>query len=312
MSDRREVSFWELWDGLWARLHAPQDPRIPAALRILFGALLFARFLAYAPNALIQYGPDGFLPLEFAKAAALPGSPSIFWILPDSNAVVITLWALATAQAFLLMIGWRSRFQAALLWFWFLSFWSRGMAFSDAGDQATRILLFLLIFMPLGARWSLDAWLGAADDPRMSGLGLRLFRLKVVIVFLVAGYYKTLGDTWWDGTAMWHVWMMPGYAHNLPVPDGLYTNLWTSRVLSWLTLVLEMLLPVAVWFRRSRAVSIAIAVLFHFGLIYLMNIFWFQAAMVIGWLAFLEPTADLGMAEDGAEDLISESPTSAG
>ncbi len=286
------MTLLERWDAVWARLHAPVDPRVPAVLRIGLGAVVFFRLLLSLPDAAFWWGESGILPESMAHAFNAPEVGSVFWLLPDHDLVTFGLIGLATVQAGLLMVGWKSRFQAACVFVWLVSIQARNAPLTDGGDATLRVFLACLAFMPLGAVWSVDAARGRGDDPETSGLPVRLVRLQTVMVLLVAGLEKMRGETWLDGTAMSYVFLLDDFSGNLPVPDALRSSLLVSQLMSWGALGFEMLVPIAVWFERTRRPAVAVSIGFHLALLWMMNIFWFEWIMILGWCAFWNPKED--------------------
>jgi hypothetical protein len=64
---------------------------------------------------------------------------------------------------------------------------------------------------------------------------------------------------------------------------------------TYLTLGLELVLPVAIWVPALRRGALALAVGFHLALAYAMNLFLFPWIMILGWCSFLR-TSDLELA----------------
>ena len=58
-------------------------------------------------------------------------------------------------------------------------------------------------------------------------------------------------------------------------------------MLTWATLVFEVLLPIGLWVPRTRWFTLAVAVLFHLSLEYTLNLFLFHWLMLVGLLPFL-------------------------
>ncbi len=68
----------------------------------------------------------------------------------------IFLFLLAGFFAILFILGHRTRFTNIVLWIFVISFQSLIYKTFDNGDLLLRILLFWSIFLPLGAKWSMD------------------------------------------------------------------------------------------------------------------------------------------------------------
>jgi len=285
--------FWGWFDAMSARLHAPVDPEVLAILRIGLGGFVFMRFAMMGPDVLFWWGESGILPERMAHRFNAPEIGSVFWLLPDSDLVTRLCWAVATVQSALLMLGAWSRWQAASVFVWLVSFQTRNPPLTDGGDATIRLLMACLVFLPIGARWSIDAWRGRGGDETASGLALRLMRLQVVVVLLVAGIEKVPGPTWHDGTAMAYAFMLDDFWGNGWVPDGFRKSLLASQIMTWTAFAFEFVVPITVWFERTRRISLIVAWVFHFILLYAMNIFWFEMTMILGWFSFVRWDEDM-------------------
>src|SRR5262245_59020814 len=106
-------------------------------------------------------------------AAAYFSSNSIYTALsPVSLSVHMAVGsAFGTALLFLvhaiaaiaLLLGFRTRVMTAIVWYLLASLHTRNPLVLSGADDLVRVFLFLSIFLPLGARYSLDA---AMDRPR--------------------------------------------------------------------------------------------------------------------------------------------------
>ena len=63
----------------------------------------------------------------------------------------------------------------------------------------------------------------------------------------------------------------------------------TAMVLSFLTVVLELGLPFALWFRKTRPMALILGIGLHLGILFSMNIINFSVAMIATYLLFLDP-----------------------
>ena len=63
----------------------------------------------------------------------------------------------------------------------------------------------------------------------------------------------------------------------------------TLITLSVLTVVFELGLPLALWFRKTRPIAIILGIGFHLGIFFGMDILIFSLAMIATYLLFLDP-----------------------
>lgn len=62
------------------------------------------------------------------------------------------------------------------------------------------------------------------------------------------------------------------------------------EAVTWATFVVEISLPLLVWFRPVRIPVVLAVVVSHLSIDYQMNLFLFQWLMILGWLSFLATT----------------------
>lgn len=289
------VACWRSFLAGWnAFFFESVDPRLCAAIRIAFATLLLINFGVLGPNFFNWFGPSGLirdLPLEEYVA---PGSWSLLFWLPPTNAALAAAYACALVQAGLLLLGLGTRFQAFGCFVWLVSFQVRNAMIWDGEDTVFRLMAGLLIFMPCGARWSLDAWLArrmtkiapAATGPAWA---LKLLQVQMAIIFFDAFFMKMQGVAWQDGTALYYVARLDEFMPRFPLPRALFDSLWSVKLLTWGTLLLELTVPLLIWFRETRRPALLAAITFHLACDYSMHLFLFHWIMLTGWLAFVRP-----------------------
>ena len=57
---------------------------------------------------------------------------------------------------------------------------------------------------------------------------------------------------------------------------------------TWSAVLIELTLPILVWFRKTRMLALVVLFLFHLSLEYMMNLNMFQWLMIVGWMSFLQ------------------------
>jgi hypothetical protein len=178
------------------------DLRSLALFRIVIGLLLLVDLADRLPFLRANYTDAGAYPRAIAVLYLEPSLLPSLHMLAGSARAELALFALAAAAAFGLGLGWRTRLATFASWFLLTSLHARNGLVLDGGDLLLRHLLFWSLFLPLGARWSLDAR-GAtparsfAWSPASAAL-----LLQTASVFLVTGLAKS-GPEWTsDGTAI--------------------------------------------------------------------------------------------------------------
>lgn len=277
------------WDRF---LFAPFDLQIAAWFRIGFAFLVLVNFAILGLDLDFWFGPNGTMPLEASREIIDEDSRTIFELLPQTSATLWVCYALALAQIIALLIGFFPRFQALGVFFWLLAFQHRHIMIFDGEDQLFRLFAFFMIFLPTDRCHSIHAWwrrrAGEPTPPRFgSAWALRLFQVQTTFVYVGAAWSKLIGPEWQSGIAMWYVTRLDDVFGKYRLPDVLFDSLPMINLLTWATLVIEVLLPIGLWIPRTRRVTLVAAVLFHLSLEYTMNLFLFHPLMLVGLLPFL-------------------------
>ncbi len=275
--------------GPWAL-----DLRALAAFRIGVGVLLVTDLIDRWLDFEAHYGAAGAVP----RGGYLEGLDgwhlSLHLGLGDVAAQL--LFALAIALALLLIAGWRTRLVTLLSWLLLCSLHSRNYMVLQSGDTALRMALFWGLFLPLGARWSLDARRSAAP-PSPGERGERIQTVATVAlvaqlaaIYLVAAGAKLDQPLWWRDGLGAHFAL---HVDQFTTPLGVWVReqVGLVRVLNYATLVLELLAPALLllpW-RTSwaRVAAFALVVPMHVGFALTMEIGLFSWIMIAWWLAML-------------------------
>jgi predicted DCC family thiol-disulfide oxidoreductase YuxK len=148
------------------------------------------------------------------------------WSLHFAGGSMLFQGALLAAQAllaFCLAVGHRTRLAVVLSWFLLLSLHGRNPLVLTGADGLMAALLFWGMFLPLAARWSVDAALSTAPPPPpgaalswasaglvLQALSLLLLALHAGPAFLDSGFLPCVGlvamavlarGAWWDALA---------------------------------------------------------------------------------------------------------------
>jgi hypothetical protein len=309
----------------WQRLFAI-DLRSLALFRIALGALILAGVALRMADFRVFYTEDGVWPLAVAWGEYdAPGAWSLN--LLDRSFGWQAGLALAEAAAGLaLLLGWRTRMVAVLAWVLVASAHKRDVMVLSAAAHLLRQFLFWGMWLPLGARWSLDARRasrepGRADPPTGAAphfskiweiLGAKpplvdrrapapcavlsmasaALLLQVVLVYVANVFYKS--DPAWriTGDAVWMALSQEAYTR----PAGRALLAWPGvlRGLTHATFALEALGPWLAFIpwgtTRCRLLAAALFISFHTALAATMSLGLFPFISIAGWIVFLPGT----------------------
>ncbi len=263
------------------------DLRSLAALRIALGLLVLADIALRLPWLAVYHTDAGAWP----RVAAWADSRGLWSLhhLGGSAEFVATMFAISAVAVVALILGWRTRMASVASWLLLLSLHHRNGLILNGGDRMLALLLLWGIFLPLGARWSLDARRTGARAGFTSSVSTAALLVQVALIYLFNALYKT-GDPWQkDGTAIAEVLQLETYAtplgrYLLGFPGLLRVS---TRAVWWLEL-LGPLLPFLPWRNgAARLLAVGLFVGFHGVLFCTMRLSLFPIIGIAAWLPFL-------------------------
>ena len=189
------------------------DLRSLALFRIAIGSVLIADLILRFPTIREMYTWQGVLPAELAQNtySLLSGQDvgnfvwSLHW-LNDTYAFQVTMFGIAALFAGLMIVGKWTRLATIVSWILLVSLHVRNPIILTSGDYFLKLILFWSIFLPLGARWSLDARQqpGRYPNGQIASLATAGFLLQLIFMYFFTGFAKLNAD-WYSGDAMYYV-----------------------------------------------------------------------------------------------------------
>lgn len=270
------------------------DPVLCSWLRIAGGLLLCVYFAMFWREAELWFSDAGLLQASTMQQLATYPQPSLLYWLPTDPTTVQTCLLICVLQAALLTAGVWSRFQAACLFVWLVSFQHRNGLICDGQDVLLRLFTFYWIFMPCDyrlslGRWWRNRWRGVATpQSEPSAWALRLVQFQLTAIYLSTAWEKFQGVTWRDGTALFYVARMDDLYGRWALPDVWFETPWILAAMTWGVLALEAALPALLWYPPTRKWGVLAAALLHLSIEITMHIFLFEWLMLICLLAFVD------------------------
>lgn len=282
-SPRENEHLVQRWRTFWFK---PESTSVLGVVRIAFGFLMVAWTLSLLPNLTRLFGEGSVMPR--------PPNAGYEWGLFDLSSgagLRITVWASLLVASIALMVGWRSRLAALLVFVGVMTF-ERGNPFTfNSGDALIRLEALFLVLAPCGAAYSLDRrravgsfWSAQVRAPWV----IRLMQVQVTVIYVFAVLDKLQGHTWTEGTAVSYALQMTDIG-NFSIPHAITSNALLMNVATWVTLSLELAIGVLVWKPRARAKVLAAGVALHAALVLTFGIAFFSFAIFVLYLAFLPP-----------------------
>lgn len=141
----------------------------------------------------------------------------------------------------MLILGYRTRIATAIGWLVIGSIQSRNQLLLQHGDYLLRLLLFWSMFLPLGARLSLDARRHAVvPQNRFVSVAGGALLVQIACVYFFAGVFK-LDPVWLGGDAVGNALRMDHYVSSVGLLLRPFTGM--QRLITHLTLVFELVAP---------------------------------------------------------------------
>ena len=263
------------------------DCRSLALFRIAAGCLLIADAGLRSRDFWLFLSPEGVFPLPVLRDYLGPGCWSLSFLSTDLRwqGLVLGFEALA---GLMLAIGLFTPLACLLAWVAWVSLLRRTAPALNAGDYWLACLLFWGLFLPLGARWSVDARRRPPPDTRdVCSPASVAFVMQVLAVYLIAGWSK-LGGAWLEGTAVGFA--LSPHDHGTPWGTWLGGNRWLIHPLTWGTVAVEIVGPLVYLCAGSKRVRRFIALMFiafHLAIWSTMTVGLFSPVGIAAWLPLL-------------------------
>jgi predicted DCC family thiol-disulfide oxidoreductase YuxK len=262
------------------RLFASADLRSLGVMRMLLGLLLVGDLLPRIAHVDALYSNDGVLTNHFALFRPLAPYQFSFYLAGSSTRDVTIVLLLTLVVYLLFTAGYRTRFFHVLSFVCVTSLHARNLLAELPSDAVLHLWMAWSLFLPLGARFSIDSLRKSLADRRekspeelnerpaapfaLGSIAVLGAVLQLSVMHLAAAIRQS-GPTWSDGTALYYA-----LHHNLWATDAgawiaKHASLDTLKQLTAAYRIAEIaigalvLLPFAV----VRRVSFVLLVLFH-------------------------------------------------
>jgi len=180
--------------------------RIGTALIIIYDLINRSLYLS------AHYTDAGILPRKAIMKDGTNFFYASFHLMSGDGFVQATLFFIAGLFAIALLLGYRTKLMTIVSWLMLLSLYNRCSIIVYGGDTLLLLILFWGMFLPLGARWSLDSVLAknlakqsAASNKNVATLGTFAFLVQIIIVYWFAAMLKSEPEWTKDFTAIYYV-----------------------------------------------------------------------------------------------------------
>ncbi|MEQ8809922.1 MAG: HTTM domain-containing protein [Imperialibacter sp.] len=248
--------------------------------RIVFGGMMAIstiRFMLKGWVAELYIQPTVFFPFYGFE-----------WVKPLSGIGMYLVFGLVLVTSLMVMVGWRYRLAAALF---FLSF-----TYIELIDKTNylnhyyfvSLVSFLMIFMPTGRHFSVDAWLKPSSAKQyIPAWSVNLLKFQLAVVYVFAGIAKLNGD-WLLQAMPLKIWL-PAKSH-LPLIGPLLGKEWVAYAMSWGGAAYDLFIVFFLLNSRTRPVAYFFVIFFHaLTALLFPAIGMFPFIMILSTLIFFPP-----------------------
>lgn len=202
--------------------------RIAAALLVLVDLILRSTSLTafYSDRGVL---PRGALYEKFANSWLLS-----LHLMNGRTEVQAVLFVTSGILALMLLVGYRTRWASFGTWLLFTSLNARNPYVIHGGDSLLNMLLFWGMFVPWGAKYSIDNALNSSPSvqpQRIVSIGTTALLLQMPLVYFFSGMLKNGSEWRHEFTAIYYVLSAPEYATAL----GRWMASWPMPILKGIT-----------------------------------------------------------------------------
>jgi hypothetical protein len=278
------------WERFWFE---PQSPLPLCIFRVIFGAVMMISFLVqFRQDFLLFFGTNAVIPtssIDVFQWLCLPVF-DLFLVLPANDGVRLAFLYFSAFIAFLVMIGFATRFTTVILFLCYLSICNHFPVILMAGDNYARLISLFLCFSPCGERVSLDALRRKTSvNAKFSPCAQRLIQVQLCVIYFVNVTWKLAGAQWRDGSAVYHATRLLDYT-KVSIPAALDVPI-ASIFFTWSTLILEFAIVFLLWSsnKKLRYSTITLTCIFHLGLDYCFSLGVFEWYFIASLILFIDP-----------------------
>jgi hypothetical protein len=277
----------EAYRSIWLK---EVDERRYALLRIAFAAVVLVNIAHLWPYRITLLCADGIIDPAVASKSG-PGLYLSLFATVNSAALVTFVFAAAAVATLFLAWGKLARPMLGILFWFLLSIMQRAPVSASGWDFILLNLAFILLFSPLGKKWNPRHLLlrkgRFPDSQTVPRYGLVLIQLQVFVIYWQTVIQKLDNYYWQTGDFMTYFML----SHHSRFA-GSWVIHWQGLLdmLTYLTLMVELAIPILLWIPKTRKVGLFLGVTFHLGIaIFGVNLAIFSMVMTVTFLAFINP-----------------------
>lgn len=267
----------------------PHATRGLSVTRIVLGFIVSTQLMLNWPDRSYTWG-DGARWTEPIRETK--GWPGFFGVFLESRGLVFDLLYAATIIfALMLMVGLWTRGSAALTLLLWMSLYISNPFVGSGGDAILRMVLLYACFTDMSRHLSVDsllrrrrgevrAWFPSWLTSTLHNVGVVLIVHQVITVYVGSAFWKVQSPLWRDGTATYFPLETQAYSPWVDLIHPLTSSAPIIHAATWSAIYIQLLFPVALLYRPTRALALVLVTGMHLGIGVLMGIMYFSLVMI--------------------------------
>ena len=251
------------------------DLRALAVMRICLGMVLVADLLIRWPDLAWFMSDTGSYSVAASKAAASDYRFSLYWLF-DGLFWVHTLFAINLVVAALFAAGVRTRLMSVLVFVFLASLHNRNPILLQGGDNLLVLLTLWSIFLPMGARLSVDAAMTKTRPTTDTywGWGTVAILVQIMSVYFFSAFLKNGSEWMVDGTAIYYALHNDQVAHLLAPywRDWHWLTVPMTHYVWWLELIGPLIALSPIFNNWARGVAAFCFITLEIGFLFNLNV----------------------------------------
>lgn len=275
----------------WLRRAFALNTKSLALFRIGMALIILVDIFYRWFDASAFYSDDGVLPrIDYLEKYIHPWKVSLH--LASGNSIFI-YFCLAVAAFFALglLIGYRTQVCAFVSWVLMISLQTRNPTILSGADDLMRLMLFWSLFLPLGARFSVDHALSKSksDEDEVFHWASVAFIMQLLLMYFFTAILKNHPIWNKEGTAILYALQLDIFV----TPFGAFLKSFPGllKIMTFSVLYMELIGPFLFFipfYKQIFRTSVALLfILFHFGLFLSFYLGAFPWVAIISWVALL-------------------------
>lgn len=266
------------------------DVRSLALVRIALAIIVLQDLARRSFDIAIFYGDAGVLPSEYLHSF---WNGALSWSLHFMGGgpvwLLVTLFVVNAIAASALLVGFQTRYATIGVWLLTVSLHNANPLILQGEDVLLRVVLFVCMFLPLGAAYSIDRWrTGIVPEKTFLSGWTVAYLLQIGFIYFFVSLYKHSPE-WIHGDAIYYALSIDQYATSL----GKYL-LNFPAVLSFFTITILIFQSAALFLLFSpyrtvwiRSITVFLLMLMHAAFAASMNLGMFSAVSIAALAGFI-------------------------